>query len=164
MENGPKLDSVRGTGSPGSQHGRRSGLRRGLLTLVSAAALVGSTIVFAAVSGAGAAPSSAPTITNFPRQALAPSFGVRNTWAASNWSGYAETGTYTGVTGTWTIPTVAVSTSATYSSAWVGVDGFNDSNLIQTGTEEDYYSGAAHYNAWWEILPASETACRARTR
>ena len=44
------------------------------------------------------------------------------------------------------------------SSAWIGVDGFNNSNLIQTGTEEDYYSGAAHYNAWWEILPASETA------
>src|SRR5208282_654328 len=45
----------------------------------------------------------------------------------------------------------------TYSSAWIGVDGFNDSDLIQTGTEEDYYSGSAHYDAWWEILPASET-------
>jgi hypothetical protein len=38
------------------------------------------------------------------------------------------------------------------------VDGFNNSNLIQTGTEEDFYNGAAHYNAWWEILPAAETA------
>jgi hypothetical protein len=37
------------------------------------------------------------------------------------------------------------------------VDGYNNSNLIQTGTEEDFYSGAAHYNAWWEILPAAET-------
>ena len=55
------------------------------------------------------------------------------------------------MSGTWTVPTVAASTSATYSSAWIGVDGFNNSNLIQTGTEEDYYSGAAHYNAWWEI-------------
>ena len=158
MENGPKLVSVRGTGSPGSQHGRQSSLHRGLFTLVSAAILVGSTVVFAAVSEAGAAPPSAPTITNFPRQALAPSFGVRNTWAASNWSGYAETGSYTGVSGTWTVPMVAASTSATYSSAWIGVDGFNDSNLIQTGTEEDFSGGAAHYNAWWEILPASETA------
>jgi hypothetical protein len=84
--------------------------------------------------------------------------GVRNTWAASNWSGYAETGTYDGVAGTWTVPSVAATSSATYSSAWIGVDGFNNSDLIQTGTEEDYYSGAAHYNAWWEILPAAETA------
>ena len=84
--------------------------------------------------------------------------GVTNTWAASNWSGYAETGTFAGVTSTWTVPTVAASSSATYSSAWIGVDGFNNSNLIQTGTEEDYYNGAAHYNAWWEILPAAETA------
>jgi hypothetical protein len=82
---------------------------------------------------------------------------VRSTWAASNWSGYAETGAFTGVSGTWTVPAVSATSSATYSSAWIGVDGFNDSSLIQTGTEEDYYSGAAHYDAWWEILPAAET-------
>jgi hypothetical protein len=160
MGNGPKLVAGvrRGTGSRGPQRDRRSILRRGLLAVVSAASLVGSMIVFAAVGGAGAAPSPAPTITNFPRQSVAPFFGTRNTWAASNWSGYAETGTYTGVSSTWTVPAVAASTSATYSSAWIGVDGFNNSNLIQTGTEEDYYNGAAHYNAWWEILPASETA------
>jgi hypothetical protein len=83
---------------------------------------------------------------------------TRATWAASNWSGYAETGTFTGVSGTWIVPQVSRTASATYSSAWIGVDGFNNSNLIQTGTEEDYYNGSAHYNAWWEILPAAETA------
>jgi hypothetical protein len=160
MESGLKLVAGAGPGtrSRGSQRGRRNGLRRCLLTVVSAASLVGSMIVLAAVGEAAAAPSPAPTITNFPRQAVSPFFGTRNTWAASNWSGYAETGTYTGVSATWTVPAVAASTSASYSSAWIGVDGFNDSNLIQTGTEEDYSNGAAHYNAWWEILPASETA------
>jgi hypothetical protein len=83
--------------------------------------------------------------------------GVHSTWSASNWSGFAETGTYTGVSGTWTVPSVAPTTSSTYSSAWIGVDGFSDSSLIQTGTEEDYYGGSAHYDAWWEILPAAET-------
>ena len=97
------------------------------------------------------------SITNFPRRAVAPFFGVRNTWAASNWSGYAETGRFTGVTGTWTVPSVAATNTPTYSSAWIGVDGFNDADLIQTGTEQDYYGGAAHYVAWWEILPSSET-------
>jgi hypothetical protein len=78
-------------------------------------------------------------------------------WASSNWSGYARTGTYTRVTGGWVVPSVASSRKATYSSQWVGIDGFNNSNLIQTGTEADYYNGSAHYAAWWEILPAAET-------
>lgn len=38
-----------------------------------------------------------------------------------------------------------------------GASSFNNSSLIQTGTEQDYYSGKAHYDAWWEILPAAET-------
>jgi hypothetical protein len=79
-------------------------------------------------------------------------------WTSSNWSGYAITGgPFTAVTGSWTVPSVARSRKATYSSNWVGIDGFNDSALIQTGTEQDFYSGGAHYNAWWEILPAPET-------
>jgi Peptidase A4 family len=114
-----------------------------------------------APSVVGAATAAAPVIVHAARVPAATSraghASVRSTWAASNWSGYATTGTFTGVTGTWTVPAVSATSSATYSSAWIGVDGFNDSNLIQTGTEEDYYSGAAHYDAWWEILPAAET-------
>ena len=81
---------------------------------------------------AGVAGSAAPTITNYPRIGV-PWHGQYNTWSASNWSGYAETGTFTGVSGTWTVPAVSASSSSTYSSAWIGVDGFNDNNLIQTG-------------------------------
>jgi hypothetical protein len=55
------------------------------------------------------------------------------------------------------VPAVAASRSATYSSNWIGIDGFNDNDLIQTGTESDYYNGKPHYDAWWEILPAAET-------
>lgn len=79
-------------------------------------------------------------------------------WASSNWSGYALTGSgLNSATARWTVPAVSASRKATYSSDWVGIDGFNNSNLIQTGTESDYYSGSAHYDAWWEILPAAET-------
>jgi hypothetical protein len=79
-------------------------------------------------------------------------------WASSNWSGYAITGgPFTSVTGSWVVPVVAKTKRATYSSSWAGIDGFNNGNLIQAGTEQDYYSGAAHYFAWWEILPAAET-------
>lgn len=79
-------------------------------------------------------------------------------WASSNWSGYAVTGsTYSSVTAKWTVPTVAPSKKATFSADWVGIDGFNNSDLIQTGTESDYFNHSAHYDAWWEILPSAET-------
>ncbi len=101
--------------------------------------------------------ATAPVIANRPRLVVTAPASVHATWSASNWSGYAESGTYTGVTSTWTVPAVAATASATYASTWIGVDGFSNSDLIQTGTEQDYYSGSAHYDAWWEILPAAET-------
>jgi hypothetical protein len=145
-----KSEQLPGTGSGRK---RRQGLVRGAVGILSAVGIAGSAMVVAATAPAGAAGPSTPSITNFPRQALSPRFAIHETWAASNWSGYAETGIYTGVSATWSVPTVTASTSATYSSAWIGVDGFNNSDLIQTGTEEDYYSGAAHYNAWWGEPP-----------
>ncbi|HEY3748309.1 MAG TPA: G1 family glutamic endopeptidase [Pseudonocardiaceae bacterium] len=75
---------------------------------------------------------------------------------SSNWSGYAKTGTFTTATGHWTVPTVS-GTGRHFSSQWVGIDGFSNSNLIQTGTEADVVNGRATYDAWWEILPAAET-------
>ncbi len=74
-------------------------------------------------------------------------------WASSNWSGYAVTtpssSPYTGITGQWTVPAVAAARGATYSAAWAGIDGFNSTALVQTGTEQDYYNRSAHYMAWW---------------
>ncbi len=55
------------------------------------------------------------------------------------------------------MPSVSKSTGSSYSSSWIGIDGWSNSHLIQTGTESDYYGGKAHYDAWWEILPAAET-------
>ena len=124
---------------------------------LSSAGLLGATLTLAAGAGAGTVATAAPAIVHAPRVPN-PGHPLTNSWASSNWSGYAETGSFAGVSGTWTVPSVQPSSSPTYSSAWIGVDGDNNSNLIQTGTEEDYYSGIAHYNAWWEILPAPETA------
>jgi hypothetical protein len=81
---------------------------------------------------------------------------TRSASQSSNWSGYAVTGSYSSATGHWTVPTVSGSGNH-YSSQWVGIDGFNNSNLIQTGTEADVVGGRAQYRAWWEILPAAET-------
>jgi hypothetical protein len=111
----------------------------------------------ALASGVPAASMAGPAIFHHPRIPL--SKHVRSAgWTSSNWSGYAlSTGSYTSITGQWTVPAVAASRKSTYSSAWIGIDGYNNSNLIQTGTESDYYNGSAHYDAWWEILPAAET-------
>ncbi|HEX4723015.1 MAG TPA: G1 family glutamic endopeptidase [Pseudonocardiaceae bacterium] len=84
---------------------------------------------------------------------------TKNASQSTNWSGYAETGTFTSATANWTVPTVSRTTTTPnrFSSQWVGIDGFNNSNLIQTGTEADFSNGRATYDAWWEILPAAET-------
>lgn len=122
---------------------------------VRALAVASSTALLAGSLASGPMTMAAGAITHHPRIAAG---GIHSTgWASSNWSGYAKTGTFTKATGAWVVPSVARSRKATYSSQWVGIDGFNNSNLIQTGTEADYYSGSAHYAAWWEILPAAET-------
>lgn len=136
----------------------RLAIRNGVLACLTVS--LASVAVVTSVSAASATAvdrPSAPVITNRPLLAVAKPAQVNASWSASNWSGYAESGSWSGASSTWTVPTIAASASPTYSSTWIGVDGFTNSNLIQTGTEQDYYGGTAHYDAWWEILPAPET-------
>jgi hypothetical protein len=120
-----------------------------LLLLVAAS----SSLVLSGLASTSA--TAAPAIVHHPR---IPGHAVRAAgWSASNWSGYAKSGNYTSATAQWVVPSVSPTHGSSYSSAWVGIDGFNNSDLIQTGTESDYYNGSAHYDAWWEILPAAET-------
>jgi hypothetical protein len=125
-----------------------------LLVAASSSALFAAGPAATAAANA-AANTAAPAV--FHRPAIHDRTPTSAGWSSSNWSGYAKTGTYTSATAQWVVPSVGATSGASYSSAWVGIDGFNNSSLIQTGTESDYYSGAAHYNAWWEILPAAET-------
>ncbi|MGA2282995.1 MAG: G1 family glutamic endopeptidase [Candidatus Dormibacteria bacterium] len=82
---------------------------------------------------------------------------------STNWSGYDLSGAFSGITGCWNVPSVTSSTGPTYSSAWIGMDGVSNTDLIQTGTEQDWSSTtglapySAQYFAWWEILPAPAT-------
>ena len=74
-----------------------------------------------------------------------------------NWSGYNATGgTFTGVTGTWTVPQVDAS-AGTYGSeaSWVGIGGVQSRDLIQAGTDSTVAgNGRVRYQAWVEMLPA----------
>ena len=74
------------------------------------------------------------------------------TQQSSNWSGYATTGMgFNTVSGSWTVPTVTCSGPTTYSSQWIGIDGFNSDTVEQDGTEADCISGSPYYGAWYEM-------------
>jgi Peptidase A4 family/ell wall binding domain 2 (CWB2) len=80
---------------------------------------------------------------------------------SSNWSGYVSTGnSYTSVTGTFTVPNLVSGTPTSDASTyWVGIDGANNTSLIQAGVLE--YVDPSNTNLvyiypWWEILPAGE--------
>ena len=82
-------------------------------------------------------------------------------WYSSNWAGYAvASGPYRSVSGQWTVPAVSPTGRSAFSAQWVGIDGFSNTSLIQAGTQANFYAGAAHYSAWWEILPAPAVAVR----
>ncbi len=72
-----------------------------------------------------------------------------------NWAGYQATGgTFTAVSGTWTVPAVPSANSTEADATWVGIGGVESHDLIQAGTQALINgSGAPAYQAWYEILP-----------
>ncbi|KAI1363255.1 peptidase A4 family-domain-containing protein [Xylaria arbuscula] len=80
---------------------------------------------------------------------------------SSNWAGIAiVTSGVTEVKGTFTIPTPSApsggSTRSEYcGAAWVGIDGYSNSALIQTGVLWCVQGSSYEYEAWYEYLPAA---------
>lgn len=78
-----------------------------------------------------------------------------------NWAGYIAandlnnpaTDSVTEVSGTWTIPCLYESEHPTYSSIWVGIDGYTSGTLEQIGTEQDWINGVQSNFAWFEMYP-----------
>lgn len=84
------------------------------------------------------------------------------TASSLNWSGYAVTpgSGITGVTSQFTVPAAGLVPPG-FTATWTGIGGYTTSDLIQAGVSENsaltgLVSGG-QYNAWFEILPASET-------
>jgi hypothetical protein len=97
-----------------------------------------------------------PTATRpAPQGRTAPGVPAAASSTSSNWSGYsASGGTYTAVTGTWTVPNVSA-TQAGADATWVGIGGIDSNDLIQAGTQATVSGGEVAYEAWIEMLPSS---------
>ncbi len=75
-----------------------------------------------------------------------------------NWAGYAlavTPGTVKSVEGSWIVPKVSPSKSSTYVALWVGIDGYNDSTVEQTGILVESEYNRVYYYAWYEFYPSS---------
>lgn len=79
-----------------------------------------------------------------------------------NWSGYAVTpgSGVTGVSSTFTVPSAGLDPPG-FAATWAGIGGYSTSDLIQAGVEEQSFPSnpllGDQYQAWYELLPASET-------
>ena len=135
-----------------------------LLVLASSLVLAALPAVAQEQSGAAASPSTTTLISTdllAPRQ-HAPmrlhgnGLATDGSVTSENWSGYAVTGSaFTVAKGSWTIPTVnCTKTPSTYSSFWVGIDGYSSSTVEQTGTDSDCSGSSPRYYAWYEFYPA----------
>lgn len=90
--------------------------------------------------------------------------GVSNA-TSSNWSGAASFAPankpYRFVGGQWTVPSPNAPNDGTYyASEWVGIDGWNSSDVLQAGTETQvtkilFFTFSQVYT-WWEWFPAGE--------
>lgn len=154
-------------------------LKKTTLTATVALAAVLSLVAAWPCGASSATAGKTSTTTRFTLKAI-PASAVHHSRQAprirnangtsSNWSGYAvfpvaqsssgkgkksaPTATFSDVSGLWVVPTVTSSTSAnTYSSTWIGLDGYADSTVEQIGTEQDWSDGSAQYYAWFEMYP-----------
>ncbi len=96
------------------------------------------------------APGTSPTVPGRPQPN-----SVTGAEQSSNWSGYVATGgTFTAVSGTWTVPQVPGTQPGAGDATWVGIGGERSRDLIQAGTDATVLgAGRVRYSAWIETLP-----------
>jgi hypothetical protein len=135
-------------------------LKRRIITSSFAAgavlALSLSMVVFPTVASA----HPAPNLAGGPTSAMyhgGPRVRANATSQSTNWSAYAvigSNGAYSTVSGSWVEPSVScTSRSSSYSSFWVGLDGYNSNSVEQLGTDSDCSRRTPRYYGWYEMYP-----------
>jgi Peptidase A4 family len=78
--------------------------------------------------------------------------------SSPNWSGYAAHrpgAQFTAVRGDWAQPAVRCPQGGTYSSFWIGLDGYLSDDVEQVGTGADCIgAGVPAYYSWYELYPS----------
>jgi hypothetical protein len=137
-------------------------------SVVLCTSVVAAAAAFALIPGSGRASSQDGEIRLIPipesavhRDPHIRESGMRE-GTSTNWSGYAaetnlsspQSGAVSDVKGTWIVPQAHASASSqTFSSNWVGIDGYSSKTVEQLGTESDFSNGSASYYAWFEMYP-----------
>jgi hypothetical protein len=126
-----------------------------------------SGIALAAGSLGAAAPGAAPGLTwaggvsvGGPLTHLTQPMiyrGARDgTVKSSAWSGYAVSGAdgaFSSVSATWVQPAGTCTGGTALAGFWVGLDGFGNSTVEQTGDAIECHGKKASYFAWYELYP-----------
>jgi hypothetical protein len=120
--------------------------------LAATAALLGPA---AAAAPAVAAASTTFAPAHHPAHAALRTVGGTYNINGYNWGGYAATGSFTSIAASWGEPTVHCNSTRDLYAPWVGLDGYSSSTVEQTGVATDCSSGAAVYQAWYEMYPAA---------
>lgn len=152
MNRHARLMNKRNGGGPGSGGSHRQGQESATSTVAVAVAAATTS----ATSSAAAATSTATT-----KQSSSSNDEYNENWAGVVVQG--DEGSVTGVTGTFTLPTVELPTTgdqldATYhtASTWIGIDGYScGTGLWQAGVDGTIdESGSVTWYAWYEWYPA----------
>ena len=109
-----------------------------------------------ATSGSSTPAGTTPQAAATPQAQATPVPAQLTSNATShNWSGYVATqGTFSGVTGTWTVPQPSSTTATTgVGATWVGIGGVTSQDLIQAGTQDVTSGGQHEFQTWIELLP-----------
>ncbi|MBV9718302.1 MAG: hypothetical protein JOZ77_03225 [Candidatus Eremiobacteraeota bacterium] len=106
-------------------------------------------------------------LQNAPRRSLGPAptqWGRRDLkiFESDNWAGYAVVGSgFTDAHGSWVVPSVDCTVNPNgATSLWVGIDGWNNSTVEQTGTESQCNGTQLVTYAWYEFAPKAGKTIR----
>ena len=120
-----------------------------VLRVVSVSLAIGAVAFVGVAAGAGATTATAYSARHDLFGPVRPDL--------SNWGGYAASGTageFTTAAADWTIPTVTCLAKHDLYAPWVGIDGYNDSTVEQTGVQTSCKTGSPVESAWYEMYPA----------
>lgn len=125
-------------------------VRYRMLPLFGAAAVVATLALSGGIS-ASASASSGHAAVKTPHV-------VYGRYTLSNWGGYVapgSTGQFTTVTASWTEAAATCRNKNELYAPWVGIDGYGNGTVEQTGVQTACSTGSPVDSAWYEMYPAA---------